>query len=684
MSGEESVVFWLDEPEAADPALTGAKAATLAAAAAADLPVIPGFVITTTATDAEDADGIAADSRVRRAWEQLSDCGATPLVVRSSSLAEDMADSSMAGRFESVVGVREWEQFVDAITTVLESRTALADAGEDAGHAPLAVLVQPEVEAASGGVMFSADPVTGDERVIVVSAVDSGPDGLVSGAVNGSTYKLNRAGEITSADRAGDGAELDAATAAELAALAQRCVEHFDGAQDMEWALDSEGLLWLLQTRPMTTTVGIPSGPLLGPGPVSESFPEALYPLESDLWVPPLRRAVREALLLSGIRRRKVDSSPLVVVSGGRIAVDLELFNAAPPAPTPWYQRLNPMPRLQRLRSAWRVGRLESALPGLAEDLIGRVDADLGAVPRLDDLTCRQLLALLERGSQALAALHGHEILVGLLVNDGQSQLTGAGLALRTLVQARAAGLRDPEVVAKHPVVLALTSPRIGGDHEFPPTDDVMLEPLVTAGGERDALLREALRLRVRWVQELQARAAFLLGEALVDEGKLSAPILVRRLTLEELIEVIHGRAVPWQVHQHRRAPDPTPLPAAFRLSTDGAVLPAAGGAAGRGQGAGGGSTEGTVHHYNDGDQPPEDSVLVVRNLSPSLATQLSRVRALVAETGSPLAHVAILAREQGIPTVVSLQGAFDEFDDGDVVAVDGTTGRVERAEATQ
>jgi pyruvate,water dikinase len=49
-----------------------------------------------------------------------------------------------------------------------------------------------------------------------------------------------------------------------------------------------------------------------------------------------------------------------------------------------------------------------------------------------------------------------------------------------------------------------------------------------------------------------------------------------------------------------------------------------------------------------------------------------------VAETGSVLSHLAILAREYGVPTVVALAGATERFADGTWVVVDGTTGEVE------
>jgi len=65
-------------------------------------------------------------------------------------------------------------------------------------------------------------------------------------------------------------------------------------------------------------------------------------------------------------------------------------------------------------------------------------------------------------------------------------------------------------------------------------------------------------------------------------------------------------------------------------------------------------------------------TVLVVDHLRPELAGVLPKLRGLIAETGSPLSHLAILARELGIATVVGYPNARADFDAGDAVIVDG------------
>lgn len=606
------------------------------------------------------------------------------MVVRSSSTAEDLADSSMAGRFKSVVGARGWEAFRQAFAEVVESRY---EGGRDEGAVadrPMAVLVQPLLEPACGGVMFSVDPVTGRSDRIVVSVVEGGPDKLVSGAVEGTHYELDLDGSEQSHQAGEGGTSLNRAQLRHLAALAHQVGEAFGGPQDVEWALDAEGTLWLLQSRPVTTEVrGVPEGPLLGPGPVSETFPEPLAPLEEDLWVEPLRRAVQEALRLSGsVPPSTLERSPVVVTVGGRVAVDLELFGEVGERQSVG-SRLDPRPRLRRLRGAWRVGRLRAALPDLARDLVERTDDALGTVPPLAELSDRQLLAVLDRCREALVALHGHEVLIGLIVDPGAPRLTGVSVALRVLAEARAEGMPESEIVTRHPVVLALVAPHVQASPALPPSQEAALAPSVPENepGDPAALLREALRLRARWVQELAGRAAWTLAHRLVGAELLPEPACVRHIRLDQLRALVTENDV--SVLEPPTATErPTePLPVRFRLSDLGKPVPIISPGGDAGTGAGGGVGTGPVHQ---GDDPPEGSVLVVSTLDPGLAGALPRLAGLIAETGSVLAHIAILAREANVPTVVGFAGAAQRFRSGTVVRIDGSTGEVDEVKVSE
>jgi pyruvate,water dikinase len=75
-------------------------------------------------------------------------------------------------------------------------------------------------------------------------------------------------------------------------------------------------------------------------------------------------------------------------------------------------------------------------------------------------------------------------------------------------------------------------------------------------------------------------------------------------------------------------------------------------------------------------------AVLYASALSPDLAVYLSQVVAIVAETGGALSHLAILARERGIPVVACWSLASSGLALGDDIKVDGTAGTVARGSA--
>jgi rifampicin phosphotransferase len=657
-----------------DPAGAGAKASALSAAAAAGFRTLPGFAITPTGAQAV-ADG-DAPSAVRRAWEQVSGGGRRSLVVRSSSTVEDGETSSMAGMFTSVLDVMGWSAFVEAVAQVVESGRLVHEMADD-GDGPsgaMAVLVQPFVIPEVGGVLFGVDPVSGRSDRLAVAAVLGGPDRLVSGEVDGETVLLDRRGK-----RQGDSALVSRHLARELAAVARKAARSFGGPQDVEWGV-VEGRLTVFQVRPVTAVGGgvAAEGPILGAGPVAETFPDALSPLELELWADPMRDALAEVVVLLGTRsKRQAQRSPVLVAVEGRVAVDLELLDLAG-TPTRKLAKLDPRPGFRKLRAAWRVGRLRAALPALGSDLLADVDDRLAAVGPLDSMSDRQLLSVLRHTREALTAVYGYEMLAGQLLQDGDASVTAAAEALRVLSDQADGPLRSTaELVAEHPVLLALVPPRIGAEPVLPDPRGI---PVLERDGDdevRDeAVLREALRLRSRWLQELGSRAAAELAERFVSRHRLPSVETVRQLNLERLTRLVDG-CVSCDLGEAFEE-NPVPLPSRFRLTAEGQVVAVAGagtGAAGGAIGAGGGRGHGVVVAAED--LPARDAVLVVHHLDPRLAPKLPGLQGLVAETGSVLSHLAILARELHVPVAVGVEDAVRRFPPGTHVAVEGDTGDV-------
>ena len=310
---------------------------------------------------------VAPTGQARPAWPRALGAGGRPLVVRSSSTNEDGGSSSMAGVFTSVLDVATWDGFIAAVDEVLASGARAGMPG-----ARMAVLVQPQLAPRWGGVLFGADPVTGRATAWWCPPSRAGP---TRWSAAGSTGGRPRSPPRPPARRPGRPTPpcSPAATCGRWPAWPARA-EAFGGPQDIEWAIDHDGHLWLLQSRPITTTVGTPTGHVLGTGPLAETFPEPLSRLEADLWLAPLAEGLEQALLLTGTASaRALRRSPVARAidgwAGGR---------PGPPgrgagAP-PVLARLDPRPPARRLRAAWRTGPLDPgpARPGPRRGRPGR------------------------------------------------------------------------------------------------------------------------------------------------------------------------------------------------------------------------------------------------------------------------------------------------------------------------
>ncbi len=120
------------------------------------------------------------------------------LAVRSSALSEDSAQASFAGEFETVLNVRTDDEIRQAIHTVYHSRhsarvQAYSQAkGMSAAH-EIAVIIQQLVAADSSGVLFTANPVTGQRDQAMISAAWGMGEAIVGGLVTPDTLIVDKA-----------------------------------------------------------------------------------------------------------------------------------------------------------------------------------------------------------------------------------------------------------------------------------------------------------------------------------------------------------------------------------------------------------------------------------------------------------------------------------------------------------
>jgi pyruvate,water dikinase len=261
--------------EARNEPVFGGKAVQLGAGIRAGLPVPDGFALS--------ADLVAAIARVERtAHPQLAPICAQlgdTLAVRSSAVGEDSAAASFAGQHTTVLNVSGLDAVLRAVAAVWQSgssESALAyrrRVGADAG-VHVGVVVQRLIPAEVAGVMFTHNPITGADEILIEASWGLG-EAIVQGLVIPDSYRLSSGGELVD-QVAGhkqlaarprptgethhepvdaDLVEQPCLADAELRALhrlAVLCDEVFgEEPHDIEFAF-AAGALYLLQRRPVT------------------------------------------------------------------------------------------------------------------------------------------------------------------------------------------------------------------------------------------------------------------------------------------------------------------------------------------------------------------------------------------------------------------------------------------------
>ncbi|AHG89353.1 pyruvate phosphate dikinase PEP/pyruvate-binding protein [Gemmatirosa kalamazoonensis] len=293
----------------------GGKAASLAALAAAGLPVPPWFALR--APDGTDPDAPLPEAlrdELCAAVRALAP-GSQLLAVRSSAVEEDGAAHSFAGQFESYLNVSPVdvpERVRDVWRAARAERVTAYRAQHGLAHGTLpAALVQRMVNADAAGVAFSADPVSGRRAVCVVSAVRGLGDRLVSGEADADLWHVDRAGAVVHRAIVGDRPALDDDTVRRVADLARAAERHFGRPQDVEWAIES-GTLWLLQSRPVTSLAALPDpdGALAvwDDSNIAESYGGVTTPLTYSFARYVYEAVYRQFCRIVGVPERRIDA----------------------------------------------------------------------------------------------------------------------------------------------------------------------------------------------------------------------------------------------------------------------------------------------------------------------------------------------------------------------------------------
>ena len=212
-----------------------------------------------------------------------------PVAVRSSATAEDSRDASFAGQQATFLNVSKKDEIIASVKRCWASTyTSRAiyyrlKKGFSMNLFTTAVVIQRQIASQKAGVGFSIHPTTGDRDSVVIESVLGQGEELVSGRVTPDTFTINkRTGMIRErriaqkkrmkvTNKRGEGLaevaiprrlrqaqSLKSSELLELWSLARKLEAHYNHPQDFEWAVEDDGILYLLQTRPVTVLGGKP------------------------------------------------------------------------------------------------------------------------------------------------------------------------------------------------------------------------------------------------------------------------------------------------------------------------------------------------------------------------------------------------------------------------------------------
>ena len=260
--------------KALDDTIFGSKAVGLGQAIRDGLPVPPGVALSGAMVEA-----VAAGEKpaIKEAAKWVKPLGG-PLAVRSSAMDEDGAAASFAGQHLTLLNVPSADELGSALSKIWWS--ANSDSAityrQRVGlftRPSVGVVVQALLDPQTAGVMFTQNPVTGDDERVIEASWGLG-EAVVAGIVIPDHYRMDRLGQVLerkpgfkqiavrTLPHGGTVEEkvppelieqlcLEDDELKKLNELADRCDRIYGPARDIEWAI-AGGVLYLLQCRAIT------------------------------------------------------------------------------------------------------------------------------------------------------------------------------------------------------------------------------------------------------------------------------------------------------------------------------------------------------------------------------------------------------------------------------------------------
>lgn len=228
----------------------GGKASALNQLSHEGFPVPPGFVVPA------DLDFDCVKNELELAVVTL---GGYPLAVRSSAQLEDLAAASFAGQYATYLKITTLTGLIEAIQACRVSGnnghalSYLHKNGYKTNPVRINVLVQKFVDASIAGVVFSIHPHSGREEHALIECCHGLGERLVSGEITPTRYVMRlEDGNVIEREANAENVTLADEVLRKLRHYALELQAYFGTPQDIEWALDQAGQLWILQSRPIT------------------------------------------------------------------------------------------------------------------------------------------------------------------------------------------------------------------------------------------------------------------------------------------------------------------------------------------------------------------------------------------------------------------------------------------------
>lgn len=381
----DSFTISLNDVQASDIAQVGGKGANLGELIRAGFNVPPGFCVTTHAFAQfmgtvkhdiyRDLASVSAQdiAGVRRVGENVRNTlKATPLptavedavvkmwlqqgkdkayAVRSSATAEDLPTASFAGQQDTYLNVSSQATLVASVKacfiSLFTDRAILyrIQNGFDHREVSLAVVVQQMVQSDVSGILFTANPITGNRHIASIDASFGLGEALVSGLVSADLYQVDTrlqqiikrqiaskqvaihalpdggTEQITLGDHERDLAALDDSQVMTLARIGKQIEAHYAKPQDIEWAY-KDGKFYITQARPITSLFPLPQ-PQIKSDKIRIYFSISHAQVMTDA-MPPLSLSFLRTILPAGHITDSLESD-FLATAGGRLYADVTL-----------------------------------------------------------------------------------------------------------------------------------------------------------------------------------------------------------------------------------------------------------------------------------------------------------------------------------------------------------------------